>query len=154
MMTKEKYIALFKERVYNHMPEYMKMDYKEYLNEYAGNDVVDNKESEELYLKVKDIIGDKLNEALVENMSELKGDIESYDAYDETDDYYNNYYLDDSMEYDADFELEQSFYRYGELFLYLDNYKSSIKDIEIYLKTVLMDVEVIDIDKGIKVEFR
>ena len=87
-------------------------------------------------------------------MSELKDDIESYIAYDDTDDYYNNYYLDDSMEYDADFELEQSFYRYGELFLYLDNYKSSIKDIEIYLKTVLMDVEVIDIDKGIKVEFR
>ena len=57
MMTKEKYIALFKERVYNHMPEYMKMDYNEYLNEYEDNDEVDSKESEEFYLKVKDIIG-------------------------------------------------------------------------------------------------
>lgn len=147
MLTKEKYIELFKERVYKHMPEYMKMDYSEYIDEYE-NSVVSNKEEvKESYLKVKGILGDKLYNALVNNMDELKESIDDYMNYVEDDDEYDD-------EYDEEFELEQSFYRYGELFLYIDNYKNSMKDIELYLQSVLLDVNIIDIDKGITVEFR
>lgn len=147
MLTKEKYIELFKERVYKHMTEYMKMDYSEYIDEYENSDVSNKKEVKESYLKVKGILGDKLYNALVNNMDELKESIDGYMNYDEVDDEYND-------EYDEEFELEQAFYRYGELFLNIENYKNSMKEIELYLQSVLLDVNIIDIDKGIKVEFR